>query len=178
MTQQLILIAGPYRSGTDGLQARIDENLARLENAALAVYQRGHVPVIGEWLALPLAKAAGSTSLGDDIAESMLYPVAHRLTGSSQNAMRFIGLPVRLRGRIWTLKWPGNLASRFILRWRAFLRLNDDRASQSSDWLMRKPVRPIPLFRIAYAPSHDRYRLRRQGYSLRIRPQSQTMTPY
>lgn len=41
MTQQLILIAGPYRSGTDGVQARIDENLARLENAALAVYQRG-----------------------------------------------------------------------------------------------------------------------------------------
>jgi hypothetical protein len=40
MTQQLILIAGPYRSGTEGVQARIDENLARLESAALAVYQR------------------------------------------------------------------------------------------------------------------------------------------
>ncbi|MDU7761577.1 MAG: NUDIX hydrolase, partial [Enterobacter asburiae] len=50
MTQQLILIAGPYRSGTEGVQARIDENLARLESAALAVYQRGHIPVIGEWL--------------------------------------------------------------------------------------------------------------------------------
>lgn len=50
MTQQLILIAGPYRSGTEGVQARIDENLARLESAALAVYQRGHIPVIGEWM--------------------------------------------------------------------------------------------------------------------------------
>lgn len=47
MTQQLILIAGPYRSGTEGVQARIDENLARLESAALAVYQRGSHP--GHW---------------------------------------------------------------------------------------------------------------------------------
>ncbi|KEY58857.1 DUF4406 domain-containing protein [Serratia sp. DD3] len=79
MTKQLILIAGPYRSGTGGQQELIDANLARLENAALAVYQRGHIPVIGEWLALPLARAAGSKSIDDEIGESMIYPVAHRL---------------------------------------------------------------------------------------------------
>lgn len=59
MKAQQILIAGPYRSGTDGDPQRIAANLARLEQAALAVYQRGHVPVIGEWL------AAGSTQVGD-----------------------------------------------------------------------------------------------------------------
>jgi hypothetical protein len=91
MTQQLILIAGPYRSGTDGVQARIDENLARLENAALAVYQRGHVPVIGEWLALPLAKMAGSKSMGDEISEAMLYPVAHRLIAKCDALYRIAG---------------------------------------------------------------------------------------
>ncbi|WP_447439539.1 NUDIX hydrolase [Enterobacter cloacae] len=91
MTQQLILIAGPWRSGTDGDQAKMDENLARLENAALAVYQRGHVPVIGEWLALPLAKAAGSTSIGDEISEAMLYPVAHRLIGKCDAIYRSAG---------------------------------------------------------------------------------------
>ncbi|POT29223.1 DUF4406 domain-containing protein [Citrobacter braakii] len=79
MNKQLILIAGPYRSGTEGKQALIEANLARLENAALAVYQRGHIPVIGEWLALPLARVAGSESLDDEIAESMIYPIAHRL---------------------------------------------------------------------------------------------------
>lgn len=79
MTKQLILIAGPYRSGTEGRQRLIDANLARLEQAALAVYQRGHIPVIGEWLALPLAKAAGSEAIDDEIGESMIYPVAHRL---------------------------------------------------------------------------------------------------
>lgn len=91
MTQQLILIAGPWRSGTDGDQAKMDENLARLENAALAVYHRGHVPVIGEWLALPLAKAAGSTSIGDEISEAMLYPVAHRLIGKCDAIYRIAG---------------------------------------------------------------------------------------
>lgn len=91
MTQQLILIAGPYRSGTEGVQARIDENLTRLENAALAVYQRGHVPVIGEWLALPLAKAAGSKSMGDEISEAMLYPVAHRLIAKCDAIYRIAG---------------------------------------------------------------------------------------
>lgn len=91
MIQQLILIAGPYRSGTDGVQERIDANLAKLENAALAVYQRGHIPVIGEWLALPLAKAAGSTSVGDEISQAMLYPVAHRLIGKCDAIYRIEG---------------------------------------------------------------------------------------
>ncbi|WP_058910567.1 DUF4406 domain-containing protein [Entomohabitans teleogrylli] len=91
MSRQLILIAGPYRSGTDGKQELIDANLSRLEEAALAVYQRGHVPVIGEWLALPLAKAAGSTAIGDEISESLLYPVAHRLIGKCDAIYRIAG---------------------------------------------------------------------------------------
>lgn len=37
MKAQQILIAGPYRSGTDGDPQRIAANLARLEQAALAV---------------------------------------------------------------------------------------------------------------------------------------------
>jgi hypothetical protein len=68
-----ILVAGPYRSGTGGVAALIERNLHRLEQAALAIYRRGHVPMIGEWLALPLAKAAGSARLGDAISEEFLY---------------------------------------------------------------------------------------------------------
>jgi hypothetical protein len=92
MNKKLILIAGPYRSGTDGKQELIEANLARLENAALAVYQRGHVPVIGEWLALPLAKAAGSESIDDEISESMIYPVAHRLITKCDAIYRIEGV--------------------------------------------------------------------------------------
>ncbi|MDW5499320.1 hypothetical protein R6Y99_05875 [Pseudomonas lundensis] len=91
MSAQLILIAGPYRSGTGGDAQRIADNLHRLEQAALAVYQRGHVPVIGEWLALPLAAAAGSTQLGDAVSEAFLYPVAHRLIAQCQAVYRIEG---------------------------------------------------------------------------------------
>jgi len=91
LSQQLILIAGPYRSGTDGDPARIEANLAKLEAAALAVWQRGHIPLIGEWLALPLAKAAGSRHPGDEIADAMLYPVAHRLLARCDAIYRIAG---------------------------------------------------------------------------------------
>ncbi len=66
----------------------------RLEQAALAVYQRGHVPVIGEWLALPLAAAAGSTQVGDAVSEAFLYPVAHRLIAQCQAVYRIEGASV------------------------------------------------------------------------------------
>lgn len=91
MSQKLILIAGPYRSGTGGNPALIAQNLARLEAAALAVWQRGHIPVIGEWLALPLASAAGSTHHDDEICQSMLYPVAHRLITRCDGILRIAG---------------------------------------------------------------------------------------
>jgi hypothetical protein len=92
MTTLLVLVAGPYRSGTDGDPARIARNLQILEQSALAIYQRGHVPVIGEWLALPLAREAGSIALGGDaISEAFLYPVAERLLGHCNAILRIEG---------------------------------------------------------------------------------------
>jgi hypothetical protein len=75
----IILIAGPYRSGTDDDPALIARNLDRLEAAAMPIYQAGHIPMIGEWVALPIMRQAGSTSLADPIAQQYLYPVASRL---------------------------------------------------------------------------------------------------
>src|SRR5215831_16237873 len=49
----LILICGPYTSGTGGDPAKIARNRDRLESYALPIYERGHLPMIGEWLALP-----------------------------------------------------------------------------------------------------------------------------
>ena len=87
----LILIADPVRSGTNGDPALIDANLAKMNRMALEVYQRGHTPVIGEWLALPLAAAAGSTRIGDEISEKFLYPVAHRLIACCDAILRMPG---------------------------------------------------------------------------------------
>jgi hypothetical protein len=86
-----ILVAGPYRSGTGGDLALIESNLQRLEQAALAIYRRGHVPMIGEWLALPLAKAAGSAKLGDAISEEFLYPASRRLLSRCDAVLRIGG---------------------------------------------------------------------------------------
>jgi hypothetical protein len=87
----LILIAGPYRSGTNGDPLRIAQNLDRLESFALSIYKAGHIPVIGEWVALPLVKQAGSLKLGDDISEQYLYPVASRLLERCDAVLRIEG---------------------------------------------------------------------------------------
>jgi hypothetical protein len=87
----IVLVAGPYRSGTDGDPKRIRENLQRLESFALGVYRAGHIPLIGEWVALPLAEQAGSTGVGDAISEQYLYPVAGRLLERCDAVLRIEG---------------------------------------------------------------------------------------
>jgi len=56
----LILIAGPYRSGTGDDPALMAENLTRLEEAAWPIFRAGHVPMIGEWVALRVLSSAGA----------------------------------------------------------------------------------------------------------------------
>jgi hypothetical protein len=75
----LILICGPYLSGTDGDPARIAANLAALESMALPIYERGHLALVGEWLALPIIRAAGGVHHRDSVFQAYQYPVAHRL---------------------------------------------------------------------------------------------------
>jgi len=87
----LILIAGPYRSGTNDDPTLMQENLNRLQAMALPLFKKGHVPIIGEWLALPLMKLAGSKKTGDEIWEAIQYPVAHRLLQKCDAVMRIEG---------------------------------------------------------------------------------------
>ena len=87
----IILVAGPYRSGTNDDPSLIARNLDRLEQAAFQVYRAGHIPLIGEWAALPIARQAGSVKVGDAIAESYLYPVAHRLLQRCDAVFRIEG---------------------------------------------------------------------------------------
>ena len=87
----LILIAGPYRSGTNDDPVLMKHNLDRLEAAALPLFRLGHIPMIGEWVALPLLKLAGSTKPGDEAYEEILYPVAHRLLLKCDAVLRLEG---------------------------------------------------------------------------------------
>jgi hypothetical protein len=108
----MILVAGPYRSGTDGDPARIQANVDAMTRASLAIYRRGHLPVMGEWFALPLieeAKRAGDP--GDPDAE-IFHPVAERILercdaclrigGPSAGADRMVATARRLGKRIFT----------------------------------------------------------------------------
>jgi hypothetical protein len=87
----LILIAGPYRSGTNDNSILIKQNLDRLEAMALPIFRKGHVPMIGEWVALPLMHLAGSKALGDEVWDEIQYPVAHRLLEKCDAVLRIEG---------------------------------------------------------------------------------------
>jgi hypothetical protein len=86
----LILIAGPYRSGTDGDPQAMAANLARLEEAAWPVFAAGHLPVIGEWIALPVLHSAGAGPT-DPLADQVLYPTAERLSARCDAVLRLPG---------------------------------------------------------------------------------------
>ncbi|MEL7975350.1 DUF4406 domain-containing protein [Isoptericola sp. F-RaC21] len=86
----LILIAGPYRSGTGGDPAAMAANLRRLEEAAWPIFEAGHVPMIGEWVALPVLRSAGAT-LDDTLADDVLYPTAQRLLQHCDAVLRLPG---------------------------------------------------------------------------------------
>lgn len=103
----LILIAGPYRSGTGGDPALIARNLDRLEEAAAPIHRLGHVPMIGEWVALPVLRGMGEVDAegGDVMYETALRLLQHcdavlRLAGDSAGADKDVeialerGLPV------------------------------------------------------------------------------------
>jgi len=87
----LILIAGPYRSGTNDDPELMQENLNRLESVALPLFRLGHTPMIGEWVALPLLHLARSKKPGDEAYEEILYPVAKRLLTKCDAVLRLEG---------------------------------------------------------------------------------------
>jgi hypothetical protein len=92
MTQSMmILIAGPYASGTNGDPTLMQQNLERLETAAWPLFRAGHIPMIGEWVALPVLRSAGATGPGDPLANEVMYPTAERLLQRCDAVLRLPG---------------------------------------------------------------------------------------
>lgn len=87
----LILVAGPYRSGTGDDPALIAANMRVMNEAALALFRRGHVPVTGEALALPLIELAGSHAIGDAVFDAIFHPLAERLLRRCDGCLRVGG---------------------------------------------------------------------------------------
>ena len=66
-------------------------NLARLEEAAWPLFRAGHVPMIGEWVALPVLRGAGASGPTDPLAEQVMYPTAQRLLQHCDGVLRLPG---------------------------------------------------------------------------------------
>ncbi|WP_433328259.1 hypothetical protein [Spirillospora sp. CA-294931] len=91
MTSLMILVAGPYRSGTGDDPAKLAANVAAMNEAALALFRAGHLPVTGEALALPLIETGGSARIGDAVFTEIFHPVAERLLERCDAVLRIGG---------------------------------------------------------------------------------------
>lgn len=87
----MILVAGPYRSGTNDDPLLIQKNVDNMNEMALEIYKKGHLPVLGEWFALPLIETAGSKEMGDSIWNELFHPVAIRLISKCDIVFRIGG---------------------------------------------------------------------------------------
>jgi hypothetical protein len=87
----MILVAGPYRSGTNDNPELIAANVKKMTDIALKIYKLGHLPVLGEWFALPLIEAAGSKHIGDNTFNEIFHPVAIQLIDHCDAVLRIGG---------------------------------------------------------------------------------------
>src|SRR2546421_12351965 len=98
-TRLMILVAGPYRSGTGDDPAKLAANVPAMEAFAMPLFLAGHVPLVGEWLGLPLATLAGSVRIGGAAFEEGVHPIAERLLERCGALLR-VGGPSGGGGRV------------------------------------------------------------------------------
>ena len=80
-----IMIAGPYRTGAT-LEAERERNLLALNSAAVEVFRKGHVPIIGVNLALPVIQAAGAEAY-----DAIMMPLSLALADRCDAIVRLDG---------------------------------------------------------------------------------------
>ena len=107
----LILVAGPYRSGTNDDPALIARNVEAMTDTSLQLFRMGHLPVMGEWFALPLIEAAEAAGQSDAYDE-IFHPIAEqilarcdaclRIGGPSEGADRMVNVARSLGKQVFT----------------------------------------------------------------------------
>ena len=101
-----IMVGGPYGTGAKSAAGRA-ANLARMNEAALAVWRKGHVPIVGVNLALPIVAAAGGDAAADaEIMRPLSLALAERCdaflriggasVGADQEMARFVAVGKRV----------------------------------------------------------------------------------
>ena len=79
------MVAGPYRSGAASEEERA-RNLREMNVAAFAVFKKGHVPIIGVNMALPVIRA-----VGNEYYEQLMTPMSLALTERCDAVLRIGG---------------------------------------------------------------------------------------
>ena len=87
----MILVAGPYRSGTNDDPVLIARNVEAMTDMALRLFRAGHLPVLGEWFALPLIEHGGSKAVGDAVFDEIFHPISRRLVQKCDACLRIGG---------------------------------------------------------------------------------------
>lgn len=90
-------MGGPYRSGTGDGPQKMTANAHHMESFALPIFRLGHIPVLGEWFALPLVQLAGSKQVGDEAFNGIFPPIAERLLEKCDALLRVGGAHIRAR---------------------------------------------------------------------------------
>ncbi|MES2478339.1 MAG: DUF4406 domain-containing protein [Bacteroidota bacterium] len=80
-----IMIAGPYRQNSDNPEVW-ETNLKRLNSIAYQVFLRGHIPMIGVNLALPIIQSAGM-----DEYQNLMLPISLALSERCDAVLRIDG---------------------------------------------------------------------------------------
>lgn len=105
-----IMIGGPYSTGAKS-EAERAANLARLNDAALAVFRKGHIPIIGVNLALPVVAAAGGDALSE---EKILMPISLALAERCDAFLRIGGPSIGGDQEMSRFAWAGKPVYRSI----------------------------------------------------------------
>ncbi|WP_268800410.1 NUDIX hydrolase [Pseudomonas huanghezhanensis] len=87
----MILVAGPYRGGTDDDPDALAANVQAMQECAGALLEAGHFALVAEWVALPLVKLAGSNRIGDPVYEARFHEYSIRLLERCDAVLRIGG---------------------------------------------------------------------------------------
>lgn len=96
-----IMISGPYRSGSDNADVW-HSNHAEMNKAALDLLQKGHTPVIGVNMALPMIEVAG-----EDRYQEIMMPVSMALAERCDAVLRIGGASANADREVNTFKERG-----------------------------------------------------------------------
>ena len=103
-----IMISGPYRTGARTEEER-RRNLLAMNRAAVEVFRKGHIPVIGVNLALPVIEAAGADSY-----DEVMMPLSLALADRCDAVLRIGGVSTGADDEVELVRAKGGTVYRRI----------------------------------------------------------------